>query len=84
MSEQKAFHERRYIRVRERHGGFVEFDFSIGDPQLYVELILREEAFREFCDTNKVELLSDAEAAGLDADKRTWREGSTKGGTHAD
>ena len=28
--------------------GFVEFDFAIGDPARYVELILPEPAFQEF------------------------------------
>ena len=63
-----------HVRVHERHNGFVEFDFSIGDPQLYVELILSEDAFSEFCATNHVQMLDDDGAAQVDADKRTWRE----------
>lgn len=75
MNPQRPFHERRFVRVRETHDGFVEFDFAIGDPQLYVELILTEAAFKEFCAANAVEHL-DAEAANrLDQDKQTWREG---------
>ena len=71
--------EQRFVRVRERHDGFVEFDFSIGDPQLYVELILTESAFDEFCQANQVQMLNALAAAELDADKRTWREGETRG-----
>ncbi len=29
--------------------GFVEFEFAVGTPELYVELMLRPEAFEEFC-----------------------------------
>ena len=42
---------------------------------LYVELILGEAAFREFCETNHVEPMDAASAARLDADRQTWREG---------
>lgn len=66
----------KYVRVRKmRDDGFVEFDFSIGDPMLYVELILPSTAFNEFCNSNGVKFLSDDEAAALDADRRRWRQG---------
>jgi phenol hydroxylase P0 protein len=29
--------------------GFVEFEFAVGSPDLCVELMLRPEAFTEFC-----------------------------------
>ncbi|MDO8361891.1 MAG: phenol hydroxylase subunit [Actinomycetota bacterium] len=49
---------RRYVRVIEhRADGFVEFRFSIGDPSLFVEMMLGESAFDEFCSLNHVELL---------------------------
>lgn len=49
---------RRFVRLRgERANGFVEFDFAIGEPEVFVELILGRDAFAEFCVTNKVELL---------------------------
>jgi len=39
-----------FVNVRKvRNDGLVEFDFAIGDPELAVELILPNEAFREFC-----------------------------------
>ena len=53
----------------------VEFDFSYGDSDLYVELILPVQAFSEFCANNQVAYLSDNDAAALDADRRKWREG---------
>lgn len=44
---------KRYVRVTGAHDGFVEFDFSIGDPDITVELILPRPAFEEFCRANK-------------------------------
>ncbi len=49
---------RRFVRVcREREDGFIEFEFALGDPELCVELMLPEMAFREFCAANEVTLL---------------------------
>lgn len=49
---------RRFVRVRGARGnGFVEFDFAIGEPELFVEMILSKEAFAEFCTRNQVEML---------------------------
>jgi phenol hydroxylase P0 protein len=57
-----------------RHG-MIEFDFSIGDPSLYVEMILPEQAFAEFCAHNKVQFLTQEQAAAIDADREKWRTG---------
>lgn len=52
---------RRYVRVRARRSdGFIEFEFSIGDPDLAVELMLPESAFHEFCLANEVIVLDPA------------------------
>jgi phenol hydroxylase P0 protein len=49
---------RRFVRVHgERANGFIEFDFAIGEPEVFVELILGREAFAEFCVTNRAEML---------------------------
>jgi phenol hydroxylase P0 protein len=54
---------RRYVRVCEqRPDGFIEFEFAIGDPALCVELMLKEADFHEFCLTNDVIVLGQAEA----------------------
>ena len=64
------------VRVtRWREDGFVEFDFSLGDADLYLEMILPRKAFEEFCTAYAVAYLSDSDAALLDADRRKWREG---------
>lgn len=53
---------RKYVRVcAERPDGFVEFEFAIGDPALFVELMLPAAAFRDFCTANEVVVLSPLE-----------------------
>ncbi len=51
---------RRFVRVRRvRDDGFVEFEFAIGDPDMFVEMILPQQALAGFCDANDVVLLED-------------------------
>ncbi len=59
MTQQPMDTMRRYVRlIGERGNGFIEFEFAIGEPELFVELILSREAFQEFCETNQVEMLA--------------------------
>lgn len=45
---------RRFVRVLQRRGnGLVEFEFSIGWPELAVELMLPERDFADFCVAQK-------------------------------
>ena len=45
----------KYVRVtRRRHNGMVDFDFAIGEPELFAELVLPQSAFDEFCRINAV------------------------------
>ena len=54
---------RRYVRVRRvRDDGFVEFEFAIGDPDMFVELILPQAALAGFCAANDVILLAESPA----------------------
>lgn len=47
-----------YVRVTgERLGKYVEFEFSIDDKDLTVELIMPHEAFRLFCEKHRVRFL---------------------------
>ena len=73
----KSFSElTRYVRVRrEVDDRFIEFDFAINDPSLYVEMILPRAAFDAFCRHNHVVMMSDEEAARVDADMEKWRYG---------
>jgi len=44
----------KYVRVRNIiREKFVEFDFAINDPLLYVELILPVDAYQIFCEKNR-------------------------------
>lgn len=49
---------RRFVRViGQRPNGLIEFEFSIGWPELAVELLLPPPAFAEFCAANQVQRL---------------------------
>ncbi|HEY0832364.1 MAG TPA: phenol hydroxylase subunit [Azospirillum sp.] len=64
----------RFVRVtRERPNGLVEFDFAIGDPDLFLEMILTREAFTEFCIANKVDVLPPRAEPGEGATDWDWR-----------
>lgn len=68
--------DRRFVHVTNvRKDGYVEFDFSVGDPELYVELILPQKDFREFCKANQVTELSEDQARKLNHDRKKWSEG---------
>lgn len=67
---------KRYVRVRKIiKDEFVEFDFAIGEPSLYVELVLPKAAFESFCEHNNVIVMTDEEAEAIDADMQKWRYG---------
>lgn len=69
---------KKFVRVRElRPDRFVEFDFAIGDPDLYVEMMLTAEAFDEFCAVNHVIFLQPADVAA--PDPQQWRLSQTTG-----
>ena len=66
----------KYIRVTgDRNGKFVEFDFAIHDPTLFVELILPQQAFQHFCEINHVIEMTEAQQAWNDAQEDKWRYG---------
>ena len=79
MSDLKRDYTRapRYVRVTDvRPDKLVEFECSIYDPTLYVELVLPYPQFRQFCERNHARELSREEAARVDLDKLKWREGA--------
>ncbi len=54
-SDAAALLAAKYVRVtRRRDNGMVEFDFAIGEPELFAELVLPQSAFEEFCRMNAV------------------------------
>lgn len=41
---------RRFIRVVQEHGnGMVEFEFAVGEPGLFVEMVMPRAQFEDFC-----------------------------------
>ncbi|MEY4754318.1 MAG: hypothetical protein RJA44_1993 [Pseudomonadota bacterium] len=45
----------KFIRVVERRAdGMVEFEFAVGEPELFVEMLLPQAAFEDFCRTQGV------------------------------
>ena len=68
---------RRFVRLSSvRADGYVEFVFSIGDPEIGVDLILPRAAYDEFCRANRVTFVTPEQAAAIDFDKPKWRFGS--------
>lgn len=66
----------RYVRIRGTlRNTFIEFDFAIGDPSLYVELVLPKAAFEAFCRHNEVVMMTDEQARQVDRDMQKWRYG---------
>ena len=64
---------RKFVRIIERReDGFVEFEFAIGEPELYAEMLLPADAYEAFCQANEVIHLESrdayAEEEGSDLD----------------
>lgn len=65
-----------YVRITGvRNNELIEFDFAIGEPEMYVELVLPFPAFQQFCANNKVISMTTEEAAIVDHDRMKWRYG---------
>lgn len=66
----------KYIRIRsEPDARFVEFDFAIDDPALFVELVMPPGAFEVFCENNNVVHMSQEQKDIVDAEMDKWRYG---------
>lgn len=69
----------RYVRIRSgTDDTFVEFDFAIGYPELFVELVLPRRAFVLFCEHNRVQHMDAEMAKAVDEDIQKWRYGDTR------
>lgn len=65
-----------FVRVTERlSNGCVAFDFAIGTPDLFVELILPEAAFEQFCVTNNATHMTEEQSAVVEQEMLKWRYG---------
>ncbi len=50
----------KFVRIKQlRADGLVCFEFAIGWPELFVDLMLPRNAFDDFCIRQKVQLLTD-------------------------
>lgn len=59
-----------YVRLMQvREDGFVELEFAVGEPELFVEMILPQAAFADFCVANHAKLLP---APAVDAPRNDW------------
>jgi phenol hydroxylase P0 protein len=66
----------KYVRVRSAENSrFVEFDFAISDPSLFVELVLPKKAFKQFCQANNVVFMTQEQQDANDAELEKWRYG---------
>ena len=64
---------RKYVRITNtRANGLIEFVFSVGEPDMAVELILPKAAFDAFCRTNQVTFLSDEAARATPSLPDDW------------
>lgn len=75
MAETTFDPTRKFVRVSElRPDGFVEFDFAIGEPEIFVEMILPATAFDEFCAINKVSFVGEQNRLKVgEAESSDWQ-----------
>jgi phenol hydroxylase P0 protein len=65
---------KKYVRIiGTRLGKYVEFEFSVNDADLTVELILPFAAFDEFCALQKAVVLSPEPAVAGQLEQLAWR-----------
>jgi phenol/toluene 2-monooxygenase (NADH) P0/A0 len=64
----------KFVRVLDAdRGGMVEFEFAIGEPDIFVEMIMPRGAFDEFCRANAVTFITEnREPGGRDRSPGEW------------
>ncbi len=76
MSQDEFDPTKKFVRITGiQQNRLIEFDFSVGEPEIYIELVLPFQAFQDFCATNKVKYLTPEQAAAVDYDRLKWRSG---------
>lgn len=75
MATERFDPRRKFVRVVElRPDGFVEFEFAIGEADLFVEMILPAPAFDDFCAHNAVTFIGDRQHGAQQSDEGwEWR-----------
>lgn len=74
MTQTSAFNpDKKYVRVIETHAnGLVEFEFAVGEPELFVELMMAKAAFDEFCAMHQVTPTNGPLVQVPDCDTQEW------------
>ena len=76
VTSRSANPDQAYIRVLGvRQKRFVEFEYSLGEGDLAVELIMPFAAFDEFAKARKAVLLATDDGVAADLDRLAWRAG---------
>jgi len=66
----------KYVHITDqKESGLIEFDFSIGDPTMYVELALPLKQFEDFCKNNGVKYLTKQQEIDVENDRHKWKYG---------
>ncbi len=69
----------KYVRIMNvRDDKYIEFDFSIEDPEVFVELILPFEMFQTFCEKNQVKYLESTKVIEEKYKQQIWRMGHSR------
>ncbi len=69
----------KYVRVTGiRDDKFIEFDFSIDYPEIFVELVLPTDMFQTFCTNNNVKFLQAEADSQAEYDRMQWRVGNAR------
>ena len=62
-----------YVHVtNDSRPGFIEFNYSINDPSLFLEMILPTNAFDDFCQHNAVSFLSPEQVEAVERQQKIW------------
>jgi len=65
---------RKFVRIiGSRLGRYVEFEFSVNDQDLTVELVLPFAAFDEFCELQNAVVLPPEPAVADELERQAWR-----------
>lgn len=75
MGSDRFDERQRWVLVTGIRRQFVEFEFTVGDPDLTVELIMPRDAFEEFCRDNHATLLPMDEDIAKAYEQLRWRSG---------
>jgi phenol hydroxylase P0 protein len=64
---------KKFVRVTKlRDDGFIEFEFAIGEPELFAEMILPVSGFDDFCQSNRVIFLDDRARLRIEPNAMDW------------